>query len=806
MPGKCLKFAIAASVSSMALLAGNAAAIAQDVPSEEAGSPSDQSGGIEEILVTAQRKSESAQDVPVAISAFSGDDLQELGVTQPIDIAAQTPGLYIKNGIGSANPYISVRNVGQSLFVGNASQPVGMYVNDVNLSYTSVMSQPLFDIERVEVLKGPQGTLFGRNSTGGALSYFTAQPTNDTEGSIIAQFGNKAMVDVEGFINIPLSADVATRAAFKVRRQDGFHTNTLTGNDLGATSYWAGRLTTKWNAGDNFTALLTMDASFDRSGNVPWVSFGFADPSVPVTNADLIAAGRAQGNGVNFATGNAFGRNEVYGSSSFVAAGLGANNCSEQNTRAELIARNEAGLCATHLGHSGDRDLYSGEYSLEPKIKHDLYSAVLNLQYDFGGATATSITGYVNSDRILEEEFDGTAAISADNTYRGKTELFSQELRLSGDSQLLDWVGGAYYSYDKIDESDTYAYDDIWFFTHLVDFRQVTKNLGLFAHTKWNLSDKIGLILAGRFTRERISFDGGTDVINVVDPDLDVFGYGLPLTAQQRTRPPAGFESTKTKKFTWKAGLEYKPNDDILLYGFATKGVKSGGYNGTWTVTNAELRPYRPESLIDYEVGFKTNLMDRALQLNGSMFYYDYRNLQAFVLNSAALFVVDNIPKTAVKGGELDLQFVPNRAIDLRLGVSYTDAEIRSVTADQVNNGILVGNTTANSAKWTFNGLAKYTWAVSDQMDVALQGDFNYQGKTYFTVQNTPASSQKGYWLFNARLTVEPNDGPWSFALWGKNLANKIYVTEAFPDPGEGLISYNLGTPRTFGATLSYKF
>ncbi len=805
MSKKYIKFAFAASVSSIALMVHNAA-IAQETQAQEVAASAEQDGGVNEILVTAQRKSESAQDVPVAISAYSGDDLQDLGVTQPIDIAAQTPGLYIKNGIGSANPYISIRNVGQSLFVGNASQPVGMYVNDVNLSYTSVMSQPLFDIERVEVLKGPQGTLFGRNSTGGALSYFTVQPTNTTEGSIIAQVGNNALVDVEGFINIPLSADVATRAAIKVRRQDGFHTNTLTGNDLGATDYWAGRLTTKWNAGDNFTAVLTLDGSFDRSGNVPWVSFGFADPSVPVTNADLIAAGRAQGNGVNFATGNAFGRNEVYGSGSFVAAGLGANNCSEQNTRAELIARNEAGLCATHTGHSGDRDLYSGEYSLEPEINHDLYSAVLNLQYDFGAVTATSITGYVNSDRSLEEEFDGTAAISADNTYRGKTELFSQELRFAGDSQLLDWVGGAYYSYDKIDETDTYEYDNIWFFTHLVDFKQTTKNLGLFAHTKWNVTDKLGVILAGRYTQEQISFDGGTDVINVIDPDLDVFGYGLPLIAQQRTRPPVGFGSTKTKKFTWKAGLEYKPNDDILLYGFATKGVKSGGYNGTWTVTNDELRPYRPETLIDYEVGFKTNLMDRDLQFNGSAFYYDYRNLQAFVLNSGFLFVVDNIPKTGVKGGELDIQYAPNRAVDLRLGVSYTDAEIKSVTADQINNGILAGNTTANSAKWTFNGLAKYTLPVSDSIDVSLQGDFNYQGKTYFTVQNTPASSQNAYWLFNARLTIEPNDGPWSFALWAKNLANKVYVTEAFPDPGEGLIAYNLGTRRTVGASLSYRF
>ena len=793
------------TVSAIALTWSGAAA-AQTAADDASQPAQEETAGVAEILVTAQRKSESAQNVPISIAAFSGSDLQELGVSQPIDIAAQTPGLYIKNGIGSANPYISVRNVGQSLFVGNASQPVGMYVNDVNLSYTSVMSQPLFDIERVEVLKGPQGTLFGRNSTGGALSYFTAQPTSNTEGSIIAQFGNKAMVDVEGYINLPLSPTLSTRAAVKVRRQDGFHHNTLTGNDLGATDYWAGRLTTKWESGDSFTALLALDASFDRSGNVPWVSFGFADPSVPVTNADLIAAGRAQGDGVNFAAGNAFGRNEVYGSTPFVTAGLGQNNCSEQNTRAELIARNEAGLCATHLGQSGDRDLYSGAYSLEPKIRHDLYSAVLNLQYDFDWATATSITGYVNSDRILEEEFDGTAAISADNTYRGKTELFSQELRFAGDSSLLDWVGGVYYSHDRIDESDTYKYDNIWFFTHLVDFRQKTENFGVFGHTKWNLSDTIGLILAGRYTRERISFDGGTDVINVIDPDLDVFGYGLPLTAQQRTRPPAGFESTLAKSFTWKVGLEYNPDNNILLYGFATKGVKSGGYNGTWTVTDAELRPYRPESLIDYEVGFKTNLMDRALQLNGSLFYYDYRNLQAFVLNSSALFVVDNIPKTSVRGGELDLQFVPTQSLNLRLGISYTDAQIEQVTADQISNGIFAGNTTANSAKLTFNGLAKYDIPLSDTIDLSVQGDFNYQGKTYFTVQNTPASSQDAYWLFNARITIAPSDGPWSFAIWGKNLANKVYVTEAFPDPGEGLISYNLGTPRTFGGTISYKF
>lgn len=514
--------------------------------------------GIEKIMVTAQRKAESMQEVGIAISAFSEDDLKDMGVTQPVDIAAQTPALFIKNGIGSANPYISIRNVGQSLFVTNASQPVGMYMNDINLSYTNLMSMPLFDIERVEVLKGPQGTLFGRNSTAGALSIFTAQPIDDNEGGITVQVGNNALIEAEGFVNFEWSDSVASRVSFMKKKQDGFYTNTLTGNDLGNTDLSALRFSTKWES-DNFTTNLVLEANRDRSGNTPWSSFGTADPSDPVTNADLIALGTVTGDGVDFSQGNAFGRNEVYGNSSFVTGfdgSLGTDSCSESNSLNELIAANVAGRCVTHTGHSGSSDLYTGAYSLEPQLIHDLYSAMLNVDYRFENTTLTSVTGYITSDRTLDEEFDGTSAISADNTYHSETTIWSQELRLSGEQDNFSWVTGAYIAHDKVETDDRYVYDDIWFFTHLVDFTQETDNFGIFAHTDWSLSEELSLILDARYTNETISFDGGNFVVDVIDSDIDVQGYGLPLEARQITRPVAGQEETESNEVTWKVGLE----------------------------------------------------------------------------------------------------------------------------------------------------------------------------------------------------------------------------------------------------------
>lgn len=762
---------------------------------------------LEEVVVTATRKAESAQDVGIAISAFTGDTLNDLGVKQPIDIAAQTPGLFIKNGIGSANPYISIRNVGQSLFVSNASQPVGTYVNDVNLSYTSLTSAPIYDVSRVEVLKGPQGTLFGRNSTAGALSIFSNKPSDETDGSFTLGLGNNNLFEAEGFINGALSDSLAGRVAFKTRQQDGFFTNNLTGNDLGHADVSSGRVSLEWDVNDSFVANLVLEATRDRSGNTPWSSFGFADPTNPVTSDDLVAAGLAQGDGVDFSNGNEFGRNEVYGAGAFAAGFLGSDRCSEDNSLDELIALNQAGVCTTATGQSGDADLYSGEYSLEPDLINDTYSATLNLQYQFGDISLTSISAYLNSERLLGEEFDGTSAISADNIYGTDIELFSQEIRLAGGSDRVDWVGGVYYSYDEVDETTRTNHSDVWFFTHLIDFTQTTDNLGVFGHANWRLNDSFDLITDLRYTSETIEYDGGISVVDVIDPDFDAIGRGLPVTAGFVATAPAGQDETDLDEVTWKLGLEYTPNDDWLWYAFASRGVKSGGYNGFWVVLDDELAPYDSESLISYELGFKSTLLNSTLQFNGGVFLYDYEDLQSFVLDSDFLFVIDNIPETEIKGAEFDINWLATDNLEVRAGVSFNDTEITKVTPDQINNGILVGNRTANSAEFMFNGLVKYSWAVNDRLEASVQTDFNYQSETFFTVQNTRAASQDDLWLANARATLgSANDERWEVALWVKNIADEDYVTEAFPDPGEALIAYNPSVPRTYGVTYTYNF
>ncbi|MCR8924070.1 TonB-dependent receptor [Dasania sp. GY-MA-18] len=747
---------------------------------------------LEEVMVTAQKRQQSAQDVSIAITAFGSESIKDLGMEQPIDVAAQTPGLFIKNGIGVANPYISIRNVGQSLFVTNAAQPVGMYMNEVNLAYTSLMSLPMYDIERIEVLKGPQGTLFGRNSTAGAMSLFSAKPSMETGGEFTLQLGNKNLVETDGFINGPLGETVAGRLAFTTKNRDGFYKNKATGNELGEAEMWAARGSLLWDTSSAVTTQLVLEAVKDRSGNTPWASFGIADVSDPQTNA-----------GVDWADANAFGRDEAYGAGNSTGF-AGSNACSEDMTRKQIQALNEQGRCVTSTGHTGDGDLYEGEYSLEPVYHHDLYSAMLNVNYEADTVTLTSVTGYLYSDRILQEEFDGTIAISADQTYTSVTDVFSQELRLSGDSDNYNWVAGIYYGADKVDTKDTYEYTDTWFHSKLVDFVQETTTHAVFGHSEWHLDESWSLIADARYTAEEITFDGGTFIIDVTDADFDDLLFGVPLESRQLST--ATDKETTANEITWKLGVDYKPNDDWLIYGFVSRGFKSGGYNGTWTSSNAELAPYDIETLIDYELGFKGTLMDNTLQLNGGVFYYDYQDLQAFVLDASGVFNVSNIPETDIYGAELELWWRPLDGLDLRAGASYTDAEIKKVTADQVANGIVVGNTTANAAEWMFNGLVRYEWSPSEGYITALQTDFNYQDDTYFTVQNTAAASQDGFWLANARASLSPVAGNWEVALWVKNLADKEYVTEMFPDTLESLVAYNPSTPRTYGASFTYKW
>lgn len=751
---------------------------------------------IEEIEITARKRRQFAQDVGIAMTTFTGEAVKDLGLDQPIDLAAQTPGMFIKNGIGVANPYITVRGVGQSIFVTNTAQPVGMYVNEINLPYISLMSFPLYDLERIEILKGPQGTLFGRNTTAGALSLFTAKPSQEFEAEITAGIGRDNLVELEGFINGSLTDSLAARLAFKTENRDGWYKNQRTGNDFAEVEVWGSRISLHWDPSFPLTSTFTLEAVKDRSGNVAWKSYGYADPKVAATMA-----------GVNWSNANAFGRNEAYGSHLGGADLTACNPSTPGVTRGQIESLNLNGSCTTNLGYSGDNNLRKGSYSIEPIHHVDNYSATLNTNYDFENTAFTSVTGYIYSDRELTEEFDGTVIIGADQTYRSITEVFSQEFRLASlNNQRIDWLAGTYYSTDKIDTSDTYDYSDAWFHKKRVDFQQETENLALFGQTEWHIDDKLSLITGARYTRGKITHDGGTFRTDILDPDFNDFGFGTPLIAGQITQTPADSDTITAREWTGKVGLDYKPNDDWLIYAFISRGFKSGGYNGMWTLSDEALIPYDTESLIDYELGFKSNLRHNTVQFNGGLFFYDYKDIQSFILDSNGNFIVDNIPEVQIFGAELELWWRPVSGLDIRAGVSYNDIAIKDSTIEQKANDIKEGNVTANSSEWMFNGLINYKWPITQTLVMSTQVDFSYQDDTYLTIQNHEAEKADDYWLTNIRATLSPANGAWELSLWVKNVADKEYITEAFPDPVESVISYNPGVPRTYGASFTYRW
>jgi iron complex outermembrane receptor protein len=733
-----------------------------------------------EIVVTAQRRSENVQDVPAAIQVFTPQQLAEFRIEQAGDLAAYTPGLFVSTS-QFGDPVFSLRGVGMNNANTNQNPAVTEYINEVALPSVAMLGFQLFDLERVEVLKGPQGDLYGRNTTGGAINFITARPTQEFSSSVDVNYGNFNLAEIGAEIGGGVTDTLAVRLAGHAISRDGWQTDVASNNLGGYTESKNGsierqavRFSALWTPSGNFQALFVGDASFDNSEVPAYKNMGY-------TNANGTCA------------------------VPLVAGFNGGKGCPSY-----AVATPTSAEVAVADG-SGDPTIGFGNNSYGDRNNVHLYGGSLKMDWTLNGMTLTSVTGARKMDRSMGSS-SGSPYIDQDMLRVEQLKTFSQELRLaSSGSGPLQWLVGAYYSHDDDSDSSLYNYAQNYEVAPLnptpVIFNegisQRTETEGVFAHTEYALSNEWKVIAGIRETHEDVdyTYDSG---VNVDFPPQ----YGL-------TPVPYDHATMSSNGVSGKLGLNYQPSRDMLVYLNLSEGYKGGGFPGDIAFlpypagqpASAYLPSYSSEKLFAYELGFKSTLADGALVLDSSVFYYDWRHMQASTEipygtppNVIEVFSLGNAGNAKIYGLDTDLTWKMSQELSLRAGIDLMDAKIVS--------GTYYDDTPVQSPRASANIVLRYQsmQPIANTLPFA-QVDYNYRSSVYFTLPNTQADHQGGYGLLGLRAGVKTTDAKWEWSAWARNLTNTVYLVDAFGAGSTFLPDRHLyAEPRTFGLSIRYTY
>ena len=742
-------------MSSLGLLAA-AAAVAQTDTNSKADTADLPTIG--EIVVTAQRREESNLKVGLTLTALSGDAIAQQRVQQVLDLKGRVPNLDIKEQVPGAMPVVTIRGVGLNDFGAANSPSAGVYVDQVYVASIAMMAFDMFDIERIEVLKGPQGTLYGRNSTAGALNIITRKPQQEFDAYATLGYGNYETMDFEGAVNVPLGDTAALRLSGKTIQQgEGYwESRRLPGATIGDRDLTMGRLQLALEPGENFDMNLKVEGTRSRSEMGQPEFFGTVDPLTGGTCAPILAG-------------------------------------HIDNTQ-----------CTDFLGYTDtDGDPFKGDWAREGVYDIDNTGVTLTMNAGIGAATLTSVTGYVDFDRTFDIDVDATPARELDFVESDDIQQFSQELRLAASGELLDWIVGAFYSKDDVGISIPGGHEDLFLTRTLVTADQDTKSAAGFAHGEWHLADKLDLVTGARYTWEERQYAGGTT-------DLNPFGASCLLspTCTPGFVGPAQLtfvdDTIEDRNWSWRAGLEYQPEQAELLYATISRGTKSGGFFSGISTTNLQLAPFAPEELTAYEVGFKRGAGNA--YVNAAVFYYDYSDIQTFIAVDIGPFIIQrlgNVDEARVYGVDLEGTWAPTSHLTLQGSVGWLDAELgafRTLTGE-----VPKGNKLPNAPDLTLGALARYEAEFSAALGGAIQVDGSYSDSVFKDAINDPVIAQDSYVLVNARVAMFNAARTWEVALWGKNLGDEQYVAQGL-NTGLGAGNRNYNTPRTYGASFTYRW
>lgn len=768
------KFRLSSSAASVLALgmALPGVAMAQDSAEPQEQEPAAQTNRngsvlMQEIIVTANKRQEKLQDVGISATAFSGEALAQLGVTNASDLVKITPALNVNYASPSVSN-LSIRGVSQNDFADHLEPPVAVYQDEGYIGTSGAIAVPVFDLERVEVLRGPQGTLFGRNATGGLIHFISAAPTDYLTGYIQGSYGRFNTWNLEGAISGPLAKGVKARVAFTRNKSDGPYTNVVEGaGRVGDTDNWAIRAQLEFELGP-LTQLRLLGKYYndDQAGPAFVTRTG-------VQNEDGL--------------GVVLDPNTVGSWPNIVLGGTVTGTCAGCN----IVGYKDADGSPWTVANN-----YPGYF------KRDIYGLQGKLTHEFGDVTLTAISDYLKVKKDTAYDVDMSPQNFFNYAAHQNYAQFSQELRLNGQSGPLKWVTGVYY----LNMRGTYSQPlDLDFGVYLGEDLCVGADCGpgdgsvpvhfeprysvdvdsgaVFAQGEYELSPEVSVTLGARYTYDSKTFHYE-------------FSETEPFVASVIFDDKRSFQNVAAK-----AQVDWRPADGMLLYASYTRGHKGGNWAApAFPPIDTDALPHEQEVLTSYEVGMKSNLLGNLATFNLSAYYYDYHNYQAFSLQGLAQAIFNR--DAIVYGGEAELRISPMQGLDISANGVLMGTKVKDVT---LSSGRTVDRELPNSPTFQGTGLIRYGWDMFDgQMSVQASG--KYMSGFYLTVLNEPINYQKAYGTLDLQAAWQTADRNFELAAFATNVTGTQYRIWTNDVSALSLADNVIGARSSYGVRARYNF
>lgn len=789
---------------------------------------------LEEVVVTAQKRSQSMQDVPMAVSAFGGNDIETLGWSNAADVADQVPNMQLSQPFGEVQPQFSIRGISMIDWTPIQSSPVGIYIDESYIGSPWLHGLSLYDLERIEVLRGPQGTLYGRNTTGGAINLITNTPGLDagTSGYIKVGAGHYGLVEGNGALEGTLvEGKLAGRLAFNYKDHDGYYDNNYPGgDDMGAASYYGVRGTLSFQATENLNAVLKVNhADSDATASISQI-FG------------------TQRNGMD-------------------------------------ILSNPDTANPEYLEGSSDHALDASA---------DMTLVNLKLDWDLGDFSVISVSSWYDGSFENPQDIDGTKNPYLHVDWFGDSEAVSQDLRLVSDFDgPFNFIAGAYYGNEDVDTiqlhsafvasvpdvtnlylpgqppsinpvglnqapllllagSDGGGMGEVW---RWLDVEK--ESWALYSDMTWDFNDSWSMNLGLRYTEDETKRDfqnnsrlnggplelppalTGAPFYIPIDPRTEGTWVGgnegnflglpfpfippgtigpngplLPAWTHAEFTPASAEELSNTEEeFTGTAALNYQINEDVMTYLRFSRGYRSGAFNGGLVYASEGKDAYVDPEFVDaYELGMKGEFYDGLMRLNAAAFFYKYED-QQFPNQVGISTVLENAGGVDILGLEIELLAIPIEGLTIQAGLGLIDAEYTELFLTGADD--LKGNEPVSTPDTSFNIAADYEFNVSENWITKFHVDGNYVSKQWFSAYNDELVpglgdysdlQQDSYWRWNARVGLADNAGTYAVSMWVNNLADEEYYVFGVALQTLGLNSLSTGNPRTYGIDFTYRF
>lgn len=844
------------------------AAFAQDADAIDANAAESDSG-LAAIVVTAQRRSQNLQDVPGAVSALAGDELESRGISETSDLQGFVPSLQITTPYGRTQPNFALRGVSvANEFSASTASPVGVYVDEVYQSFRASHGQQLFDLDRVEVLRGPQGTLYGRNTTGGAISFFSNRPQlrDAATGYATVGYGNYDTWTAEGAIEFTLVPDVlGIRFSGIVASGDGWQFNPIQNRDAGTTNTYAGRVTVRWQPTDSLDINLKGYVARDNpvapnpyafgqlAGGRDVLGYSRFDPAQNggrALNEDEVSADTG---GNYFSSSEGLALNVSYEiSDTLTVTSITGFDWGEYRNSPFDCDGSPNDLCALRynshstnfnqelrFNYEGDRlnivaGLYYGVDRIETRNEIDFFGVLEPLLRGFGiGDTffnapvsapeALAIVPAFAVNPTLDPTLPGSCAPIATGNPNGLLDGRSL-IALLTDIQLNNSGGGGFGGaiaaacraagappFGPISGEQRFTIE--------------RPSAAIYADASYDLTDALTIAVGLRFTRDEVRYEDGRTVL--FDLGGTIRASTIPYSFPFDPTLPAVEQTESASRLTGRINISYDFSDDILGYLSYSRGYRSGSFNGLAYQGTNQVYYIQPETIDAYEGGLKLQLFDRYVQLNMAGFYYDYQNHQVTQVVGATSFT--RSANGSLYGGEAELAIQATDNLRFDAAFSYLNSEYSGNIVDPNDPSSptrnVNGNPFPNAPETTFS--AGVNWDIIDDIDdqLTFRADAAYTGSYFFDPFGDygldpcdrpgapgnvrPAGpaitcGNPGYWLANSRLTY--THGNYSASLWVKNLFDENYNTYGLNIDIFGLDYLNRGTPRTYGIELTARF